>query len=287
MKPLARPKASSRSAAVLVTALACVALGVGPAAAIGTITDGGVTFGYTNDFSSSNRNTVDTTFTGAATGNQAYESWWFFRVAGDGRETAFGTPDIELYNGSIGRLDWNDPSGSGLFEAMLQLEVLDDGSTGGNLFQNLTVSNTAAAALVIDIFHYTDLDVGGNFTGDSAVLTSGSGDISMTVTDGADSSPIMGYGADAFQVARQSLLLLDLNDRNVDDLDGSGLPFGSNDFTVGFQWSLTVGVGESASFLTQFASNAPLLPETATAIPEPGTAILLLGGLLALGRRRD
>ena len=39
-----------------------------------------------------------------------------FRLQGGGSEIAFGTPDVEdysLYGGSVGQLDWLDPSGTG------------------------------------------------------------------------------------------------------------------------------------------------------------------------------
>jgi len=262
-----------------------IALGTTPAMAIGTITDGAVTFGYTNDFNTTRGNTVDTQFVGAAPGDQTWESWWFFRVSGDGLETAFAAPDIESYAGSIGRLDWNDPGGAGLFGAILDLEVLDTGAGMGNLFQNLRIINTSVSTLTIDIFHYTDLDVGSSASADNAVLVANPNGIEISVIDGADSAPIIGYGADAFQVSRWRSLLRDLSDGNFDNLDDSGLPFGPNDFTAAFQWSTTIGVGESDSFMTQFGSNAPLLPQSATVIPEPSTALLMGLGLMALALR--
>ncbi len=257
-----------------------------PSGAIGTIVDGSVTFGYTNDFNTTLGNTVDTQFVGAATGDLTWESWWFFRVSGDGRETAFGAPDTESYVGSLGRLDWTDPGAAGLFSAVLDLEVLDTGAGMGNLFQNLRITNTGLSDLTIDIFHYSDLDVGNSFGGDTATLVPNASAIEISVLDGADSAPIIGYGADAFQVTGWNSLLRNLTDANVDNFDNSGLPFTPGDITVGFQWSRTIGAGMTESFLTQFASNAPLLPRSATAIPEPGTALLSGLGLMLLAARR-
>jgi hypothetical protein len=56
--------------------------------AIGSVFDGDVTFEYTTDFNTSLRDTVNVDFTGAGTGDMAYESWWFYRVQGDPLETA-------------------------------------------------------------------------------------------------------------------------------------------------------------------------------------------------------
>jgi hypothetical protein len=258
------------------------------AAAIGTVTDGDVTFGYTDDFNSSRRGTVNTDFTGAAAGDLTYESWWFFRVSGDGAETAFGNPDAEnytLYGGTVGRLDWDDPGGAGLFSAALAFEVRDTGIDTGLLFQTLRVVNTTVSDLTIDIFHYTDLDLSASFGGDSASLVANPDGIEISVTDGTNFAPFIGYGADAYEISRWSNVLRDLTDGNVDDLNNSGDGFGPGDFTGAFQWSATVGVGASLDFTTQFGSDTPLVDPTTSPVPEPSTALLLCLGLFGLARR--
>jgi hypothetical protein len=218
--------------------------------AIGSVTAGDVTFEYTTDFNTSRGNTVDTSFTGAATGNQTYESWWFYRVSGDSQETAFGTPDSESYVGAVGGLGWSDPTGAGLFSASLGFEAIDNGTDAGNLFQ--------ISGIVVD------------------------------VTDGADTAPIAGYEADAFAVStwgRGSSVLRQLTNGSETNFGNTGLPFASGDITVGFQWSRTLAAGATEDFLTQFGSNSPLLDPSVTVVPEPNTALLLGIGLVALARR--
>lgn len=259
------------------------------ATAIGTVTDGDVSFGYTNDFSTSRGNTVDTAFTGAAPGDLTWESWWFFRVAGDRSESAFGTPDVEnysLHGGTVGQLDWNDPGGAGLFSAALAFEVRDTGVDQGLLFQQLTIVNTGAAPLTIDLFHYSDLDLASSFGGDSASVIPNPAGIEVSVTDGTNFAPIIGYDATAYQVSAYNGVLRDLTDNNRDDLDDSGDGFGPGDVTVAFQWSTTIGVGESFDFLTQFGSDTPLAPPSTSLIPEPGTALLTGMGLALLAAHR-
>lgn len=265
-----------------------IALAPSSAFAIGSITDGDVTFDYTS-FNQGSGNTSNVNFTGAGTNDMAFESWWFFRVQGDTSETAFGdTPDFEEYVGSVSRLEFDDPGGAGLFSAILEAEVIDTGANTGNLFQNLRIWNNSASDLTIDIFHYSDFDLAGTFGNDTAVLTSGAGDIQIDVSDSvlAESASFIGYGADAFEVGTYSTLLQDLTNGTQTDLDGSGLPFGTGDFTGAFQWSsVVIGAGGVADFLTQFGSNAPLLDPEITVIPEPGSALLLGLGLAALSLR--
>lgn len=251
------------------------------AAAIGSVTAGGVTFGYSTDFATSASDTVNVNFTGASTSDMAFESWWFYRVSGGSLESPFANPDIELYNGSVGQLGWNDPAGSGLFSAALSFEVFDSGA-GGNLFQNLRIQNNSGASLTIDIFHYSDLDLGGSSGSDRAALGSSPDGIVINQTEGSQSAPIIGYGANAYRVSRYAQLLADLTDNGVDNLANTGLPLNNQDVTVGFQWSVTIAAGGYRDFMTQFGSNAPLLDRSVTVVPEPGTAILMGLGLLAL-----
>lgn len=269
-------------------ALAGLAAGLPVSAdAIGSITAGDVTFAYTS-FAQGGNDTTNADFTGAGPNDQVYESWWFFRVSGDGRETAFSAPDAEDYSlGSYATLDWTDVAGRGLFDASLDVAVIDPG-VGGNLFQRMNV--TARVDLTIDVFHYSDFDVAGSAGSDSASLISAGPDVEIGISDGGGTVvPFVGYGANAFKVTDWSngggtrSLLRDLTDNNTDDLDGSGLPFGPGDFTGAFQWSLNLVAGETATLLTQFGTDAPLLPASAMPAPEPGTALLMGLGLLGLG----
>lgn len=64
---------------------------------------------------------------------------------------------------------------------------------------------------------------------------------------------------------------------NAEDLDSSDLPFGGrrgSDFMGAFHWSVTIGVGGSPSFFSQFGSDAALDARSVNAVPEPGPVLL-------------
>lgn len=271
-----------KSALILCLTAACPL----SAAAIGSVTAGDVSFAYA-DFTNGASNTTNVDFTGASSADMAYESWWFYRVSGGTRENAFASPDIELYGGSLGVLDWGNPTGSGLFSASLSVEVIDPG-TGGNLFQNMRITNTSATSLTISIFHYADFDLNGTSGGDRAALGTNADGLQINQTDGTQVARIVGYGANNFRVSRYSQILGDLTDGNVDNFSNNGLPLNNQDVTIGFQWNVTIAAGSYADFMTQFSSNAVLLPPSATVlpVPEPGTAVLVGLGLLALAVAR-
>lgn len=255
-----------------------------PSWAIGSITDGDVTFAYPTSFNSSAGNTVNANFNVETAGDHLYETWWFYRVSGATGESALRAPDLETYSGNYALLEWTDVDGTGRFDATLELAVFDPG-TGGQLFQELTVQNVTATPLTLDIFHYADFDAGGTWQNESATLVSAGPDIEMAISDGStlDQVPWIGYGADAFEVTTWNALLGDLTDGATTNLANGGLPYGPGDFTGAFQWVAEVlAPGETRSFLTQFGTNAPLAPPSIMPTPEAETGLLMFIGLAGL-----
>jgi hypothetical protein len=273
------------------TALALAMLvGASSSLALGTISDGAVAFSYVTFNDGSVGYSSETDFTGAGSGDQTYESWWFYRVGGDTQQSGLLAPDSESYVGDLATLGWSDVDARGLFDAVLQVGILDGGGGSGNLLQRLTVTNTSGASLGLDVFHLTDFDVSGTFDDDSAVLAGSGTDIQITVSDGstADTIQFIGYGATDFQVTAYPILIDGLTLPSLMDLDNTGLPFTTADFSGAFQWSsVSIAAGESMSFMSQFAVNTSLAPPGTMPIPEPRTGALLGIGLIALALLRE
>jgi len=60
-----------------------------------------------------------------------------------------------------------------------------------------------------------------------------------------------------YQVTPFQDLRTELNDTDVDDPDGSGLPFGPGDFTGAYQFSLSIPASDSASVTTGLYVDSP------------------------------
>ncbi|MDX2147787.1 MAG: hypothetical protein SFZ23_09725 [Planctomycetota bacterium] len=257
-------------AALAVTGLATAALGqVGSG---GTITDGDSSFSlgeYTGDGSGTGPLSDFSVDAGASNTDHLFQTWWWFRLAGDARETAFSGATSWSYSGNIARLTYTYPQ----FRATIQFVVTGVESGLGFLTQTVTLVNTTNAPLMINLFNYQDLDMAETSSNDAADQ---SGVNIISVNDTASDWRAEYEGTNAFQVASFDNIREFLSDGNLDNLNGTGLPFGPGDWTGAYQWSFTLNPRGAAS-----------ASATTTIVPAPGAAGLLgLAGLVAARRRR-
>jgi MYXO-CTERM domain-containing protein len=227
---------------------------------LSSYTGGGTGVGPTADF------VVDA---GQTDTDHMFQAWWWFRLAGDTRETTLSNATSWSWVGNVGRLTYTYPT----FRATVQYVVTGIEPGLGFVTQTVTIFNTTNQPLTLDLFNYQDLDMAESASNDSATQA---GANVISVTDGGNTGWRAEYeGTNAFQVASFDSLRDMLTDINVDNLNGTGLPFGPGDWTGGYQWSFTL-----SPFTAATAS------ATVTIIPAPGALALLgLGGLIA-GRRR-
>lgn len=198
------------------------------------------------------------------TQDHLFETGWWFRVAGDVREFAFPVPSTQSYVGDTSTLTWTDVAGRGLFSAVELTSVYDGGfpamPDNGNVFMRLTVTNLSAVdPLEIDLFHFVDFDVqptAGNDLAALAELTNLSTLIEIRDPGGnfADYQTLFStsYLVRPFGASDVAALL---SDADLDDFDGSGLPFGPGDFTAGYQYTRVLSPGGSTQIQVQASVN--------------------------------
>lgn len=228
----------------------------------GTITNGAVTFkrtaygsGPAADLTGVATNALQDTLT---------EAGWWFRVGGDTQETPFPNPDVEMWSGNQGELQWNDVGGRGLFWA-LELDQVNDlsgdvGHPAGQVLSRLGVTNLTNAPLHIELFYYADLDIDG-FTSDSAVrvektpqevlnLSDPGGDFGQFLANYAGVSYHTDPSKIHFGVGAWNTLLVALNDTGITNYANSPTTFGPADFTGVYQFSLDLpAMGGAPAFV--------------------------------------
>jgi len=238
-----------------------------------TITDANAVFlqGATLTSGTLTPNTADFRVTGAAGTDHAFRHYWWYRVQGDNRETAFNNQTGPTgLAGNTATQNFAFPS----FSAGLTYQVNSLGATYGQVTSTVVVTNTTAAQIQLHLFNYADYFFNGQDAGDVVSLT---GPNTFRVTDAATQSYMEheGIGAVRWEAGPfGSAALNQLTNTVVDDLantvDGT-----AGDREGAWQWTLTLDPGQSATVMSRLA-----------VVPAPGAMALLgLGGLIA-GRRR-
>ncbi|MFN7021004.1 MAG: GC-type dockerin domain-anchored protein [Phycisphaerales bacterium] len=196
---------------------------------------------------------------GGNTTDQLFQQWWWYRVSGvNVREFALSGRTSSVASGNTHTLTFTEPEG---FNATLVYKITDgpDSPATANVSSTLTVTNTTGSSMTIDVFVYLDYDLQGS-GGDVAVLVEPG---RMQITDQASgfNGQFMAVDALQHQVATFATVRGLLTDADIDDLNGTGLPFASGDFTGAFQWRATIGAGQSRAFRSAFSLNTPAVPE--------------------------
>lgn len=205
--------------------------------------------------------------------DHSFQSWWWYRVDGDTRESAFNdsgggaTQSVGPGNRMIMTQNYAN------FRSNMDWEVVSTGSATGFLRSTLTITNTSSSRITINLFNYLDIDLNGSAPDDRAFQTAPN-QVRIVDSTGPYIASYEASGAGFRQFGSFPDVRDALTNNTVDDLFG-GLPFGPGNFTGAFQWAITVDPGFSRSVIA-----------TVSLVPGPGALALVgLGGLIA-GRRR-
>jgi hypothetical protein len=167
--------------------------------------------------------------------NQGYEHWWYYRVAGDSREFSLrnlgGVTSGVVAQNDHADVDFADVDARGILKASLDFDLYDSGPASGVFISRLTVMNTSAVAQTIDLFCYTDVDVGGTFANDQCT---GTADRHFVTDATGVQIEIRAVGSDRSDVGAFPAVRNLLTNAALNDLPNNLPPF-SGDYTGAFQ----------------------------------------------------
>lgn len=189
---------------------------------------------------------------GAAGQDQLFANSWYYRIAGDTREHSFSraatsglqnpaAPIVVGPKGDEGVIEWVNLDGKGL-NARLTTRVYSTASAaspnGGVASLCMEISNTTAAPIVLNLFHYADFDVCATAGTDNAVFVGPPRQIEVTDAACAVRCYHLGCGWTNYLTAPFGATSAQTLCTNavIDNLANTGIPFGPADFTNGYQW---------------------------------------------------
>lgn len=222
-------------------------------------------------------------FTDPNNTNHMYQNWWWFRTNLDSAEKPLFDLTSMMSGGANNvNLVFTEDAGSLQNALLFNLTYTLTGisPTMAKVEIEWSVRNIYGQSPTVDLFAYSDFDLNDSADDDSGVLvnpqTTRYIDGTTAVEVIASSGSLVGYDVDDY-----SDLIDLLGDSSVYNVSNSGLPFGPGDMTNVFQWRATLGPGQEINgTLTKLVNLQYNPPPPPPVIPEPGTWMLMLSGIV-------
>ncbi|MBU6413792.1 MAG: hypothetical protein KGS45_09975 [Planctomycetes bacterium] len=251
----------------------CSSMALAQVGSGGTISNGFSSFSVVDYVGDGTGDGPTSDFRVGGTGNPDHlnRAWWWYRVDGQSRETAFNNATNWSYTGNVARLTYSTAE----FDATMQFRVIGVRSGFGVLVQTVSILNRTDRRISVNLFNFNNLAMGGTAGDDQANLIAMN---TIRVDDGMGTGWRAAYeGTEVYDVTDGAIDVLgNLMDANVNTLGNRGLPpAGALNFQGAYQWAFSLGVNEAAT-----------ASATVTITPTPGATTLALGGLALAARRR-
>lgn len=216
-----------------------------------------------------------------------FQNFWWYSTGATGREFALGNL-VNIQNGTnsarVTYLEDNGPNGPGalLFDFEYSLHALNRET--GVLQIGWKVHNLSNQALAVNLFSYTDYDLGGTASGDSGVFLNPG---QFQISDAPVSAGLLASGTflNGWEMAPFPVTRGKLTDGDLDFLTNATSPLGPADLTESFSWVGELAPNGSTNGSDQMVGS--LVKYVTSPVPEPATVAGVLLGIAALaGRRR-
>lgn len=258
-----------------------------------TLTNGLAVYSTGTPPVSQNSTSPSVNFSPSGTTDHLFGNWWYYRVAGDTRESPFGTytnaaggtvSTLESSSGNTSTytIQERDSSAALRFTAALAYTLaVGPGGSWADVRMSFFITNPTLNPLTISLFNYVDADVAGTPGGDSAFLSSPN---SITISDAGTTLYHTARSPSAYQAGSFSSIRDNLLDNSVTNLNNTGLSYGPGDYTGAWQWDLVIAAGQTASIYSSIGTQA---------VPEPASfalgslGIALLAALRKASRTRQ
>lgn len=252
---------------------ACAGVSLAQAGSGGTITNGLSSFSVVDYLGDGTGAGPTANFSVGGSGNPDHlnRAWWWYRVDGQARETAFNNATSWSYNGALARLSFSTAE----FDAVMQFRVIGVRDGFGVLTQTVSILNRTDHRISVNLFNFNNLAMGGTAGDDIANQIAMN---TIRVDDGMGTGWRAAYeGTEVYDVTDGAVDVLgNLMDTNVNTLGNRGLPpAGALNFQGAYQWAFNLNVNEAAT-----------ASATLTITPTPGASTLALAGAALVARRR-
>ena len=212
-----------------------------------------------------------------------FQHWMWYRTEHDSREFALSNQTFSDIGTDHAALHYTEDAG-GFNDALLfvtEYTVADLGGGIGEATVNFGVFNLLGAGIAFNLYSYTDADMGGTATDESAIVSGPLNEV-QSVVDATTGSTLT-YTAstrrlEGYEIAAFGDILPRLTDTDDDALANVGSPFGPGDYTGAYQWNASV-----TNLSVAFVGSVKYRWEV---VPEP--SLMLMGGLagVAILKRR-